>query len=303
MRGQKSLIGLLSLLGCAALYSGCAAPAPDEAPDIAQLRAVTGLTELWTTTGLSSPESVILNAEQNELYVSNVGGDAMDKDGNGSISRVSLTGDIIEADWVIGTEALPLHAPKGMALSDGKLYVSDIDHLAVIDVVSGTVIARVPAQDAGFLNDVAATRAGILVSDSGKARIYQLLGDRLSPWLESEKLGGINGLHDDGQQLLITTMSSGELLSADWNTRTLKTLAAGMVNADGIGIVGDDQYIISSWPGQIWATKTGAAPTLLLDQSDTPINMNDLLLSGDTLYMPHWRPGSVSAYRVEMASE
>ena len=71
------------------------------------------------------------------IYVSNVNGEANAADGNGYISKLSVQGEVQEKEWVTG-----LNAPKGLALHDGNLYVSDIDELVVIDTASGEITAR-----------------------------------------------------------------------------------------------------------------------------------------------------------------
>ena len=82
------------------------------------------INELWKTEGFSNPESVVYDKTTDALYVSNVNGSAMEKDGNGFISKVALDGKILKLDWATG-----LNAPKGLAIYDGKLYTADIDTL------------------------------------------------------------------------------------------------------------------------------------------------------------------------------
>ncbi|GLQ24075.1 hypothetical protein GCM10007853_19490 [Algimonas ampicilliniresistens] len=259
------------------------------------------LQPLWQLDGFEAPESVIEADDGTTLYVSNVGGDGSAQDNNGVISKIGMDGAMINRNWVAGTEALPLHGPKGMALVNGTLVVTDIDHVVLIDTEASNIIKRIPAEGAGFLNDAVAGPDGTaLISDSANARIYSVQDDVATIWLEDERLGGVNGLHNDGDRLLVTTMDGGELLSVDWDTKAITGLASGMENADGIGLRSDGSYIISSWPGQLWHVQDGEAPTLLQDTSgDTPILMNDILLSGDTLVTPNWMPGTVRGYGVE----
>ena len=75
------------------------------------------LIRIWGTDSLlKTPESVFFNAAGKFLYVSNINGQAADKDGNGSIGKVSLDGKIIAVEWAKG-----LNAPKGMGLYKGTL--------------------------------------------------------------------------------------------------------------------------------------------------------------------------------------
>ncbi|MGJ8560521.1 MAG: ATP/GTP-binding protein [Litorimonas sp.] len=289
-----------------ALLAACApseteAPAPEpviEAPTPAQPLS---LTELWVLDGFDAPESVVKAGDGTMLYVSNVGGEGTTKDNNGVISKIGIDGTMIDRNWVAGTDAMPLNGPKGMALIGDTLVVADIDHVVMMDVSSGEITSRTPIADAVFLNDAAAGPNGTtLISDSGTGRIHIIENGVASLWLEDARLDGINGLQMEGNRLLVTTMSAGELLSVDLATKAITGLATGMDNADGIGLRADGSYIISSWPGQVWHVRDGEVPTLLQDTTgDTPTFMNDILLSGETLITPNWMPGTVRGYGVE----
>ncbi|GBD01450.1 hypothetical protein HRbin18_01172 [bacterium HR18] len=150
------------------------------------------LVELWQLhDSLARPESALFDAASGVIYVSNINGGPLEKDGNGFISRISPEGRLLEARWVSG-----LHAPKGMALSRGRLYVADIDTLVEIDVATGQITARYGAPGARFLNDVTVDTTGnVYVSDSQTHRIYRLQGDAMEVWLESPLLRSPNGLY------------------------------------------------------------------------------------------------------------
>lgn len=293
-----------ALTACSQSEPEAQAPTPDAqttSVETAPTPQSVTLQPLWQLDGFDAPESVIEAGDGTTLYVSNVGGDGSAQDNNGVISKIRMDGTMIDRNWIAGTEALPLHGPKGMALVNGRLVVTDIDHVVLIDAEASNIIKRIPAEGAGFLNDAVAGPDGTaLVSDSANARIYSVRDDVATVWLEDERLGGVNGLHNDGERLLVTTMSGGELLSIDWETKAITGIASGMENADGIGLRSDGSYIISSWPGQLWHVRDGEAPTLLQDTSgEAPILMNDLLLSGDTLVTPNWMPGTVRGYGIE----
>ena len=126
----------------------------------------------------------MLDAAQGVIYVSNVNGDASAADGNGYIAKLSLKGEILAKEWVTG-----LNAPKGLALHDGKLYVSDIDETAVIDTASGEITAKHKAPGATFLNDVTAAEDGrVFVSDMMQNQIWRLEGDQFEMWLQDAAL-------------------------------------------------------------------------------------------------------------------
>ena len=248
----------------------------------------------WVLSGLDSPESVIPDASGTFFYVSNVNGEAAEKNGAGYISRISFDGQLLEKKWVTG-----LNAPKGMAVKGSTLFVSDIDQLVLIDTSSGAIEARIDMPGAVFLNDVTVTPVGTLVSDSANARIYRYADGDTSVWLEDERLGGVNGLLLLPDRLLITTMSAGELLSFDWESKALSVVAGGMKNADGVSILADGSYLVSSWPGKLYHVQGNGEHRVLLDTEAKSVNINDIFLMGTLLVTPNWSPGSVRAFIIE----
>ncbi|MEM9600965.1 MAG: hypothetical protein AAF926_08075 [Pseudomonadota bacterium] len=300
----------------ATCLSACAANTPDattqpEAQTESDIQTPLQLTEVWALDGFDAPESVIPTPSGDGYFVSNVGGDSTDADNNGAISLIGRDGTMINRNWVTGTDTVPLHAPKGMTVVENEkgvtLLVTDVDHVAFILTGEGRLAKRLPAPGAEFLNDIAkGPDASAFISDSAGDRIYKLENDAITIWLENERLGGVNGLQMVGDRLLATTMRGGELLSIDLETKAITGLAAGMENADGIGLRSDGSYIITSWPGQIWHARTGEAPELLQDTSSSTVNIDDELLMNDIylvddnlLITPNCMPGTVRAYRID----
>lgn len=212
------------------------------------------LTKAWEVTDvLSRPESVIYDAERDVLYVSSINGGPGEKDGNGYLSKISPEGEIIAKEWVAG-----LNAPKGLALSNGKLYVSDIDELVEIDPEAGTITGRYPAAGAQFLNDVTADAAGhVYVSDSGNGLIYRLSGGALEIWLEAGRIGSPNGLFAEDSQLLVAAGtstaenpgSSRYMQSISYDTKALKPLKdeTPLGSIDAVEPDGKGGYFLTDW--------------------------------------------------------
>ena len=180
------------------------------------------LEQAWVATGFAAPEGVATDGDV--LYISNVAGEGNAKDGEGWISRVSMQGEVLDEKWVSG-----LNAPKGMAVRDGKLFVSDFDAYHVIDIASGQIDNTYPVEGAGFLNDITVWQNGVYLSDSGSARIFQIDVNGYKEWLADDRLDGVNGLTPDGDRLLIATMSSGSLFET-LGARDLTEIASGMEN-------------------------------------------------------------------------
>ncbi len=264
--------------------------APD-APIETAAPTLPDLEQVWIASGLSAPEGVATDGET--LFISNVAGEGDAKDGEGWISRLAMDGAILEEKWVEG-----LNAPKGLALRDGKLFVSDYDAYHVIDVASGTIENTYPVEGAGFLNDVTVWRSDVFLSDSGSSRIFQIDENGYKEWLADDRLRGVNGLTPDGDRLLIATMSSGSLFETI-GAGDLTEIATGMENADGIAVLDDGSYLVSSWPGQIWHVSSEGQTTELVNMVEYSVYQNDLTRVGDMIIVPNWQPGSVTAWRIK----
>ena len=223
------------------------------------LNAAPELSKLWETKAeFKLPESVIYDKENDVLYVSNMQDDPFKKDKNGFISKVDLDGNILKLKWVKG-----LNAPKGLAISKGKLYVGDVDQLVEIDIKKGKVSNKYDAIGAALLNDVAAdTKGNIYVSDTFTDTIYRLnTFGQLTKWLYSPKLQAPNGLHYEKGQLIVgswghptdgwSAAEVGHLKTISLKTKKIKSLGSGKAvgNLDGVESDGKGAYYVADWVG------------------------------------------------------
>lgn len=281
---------------CAALLFALAACA-QQTPPPQETAAPPSLELVWRLDGFANPESVALSEDESFLFVTNVNGEADAQDGNGFISRVSLTGELLEREWAGG-----LDGPKGIVRVGALLYVADIDEIAVIAAIDGSTRERIAAPGAGFLNDAALAPGGeVLVADSANARIYAVRDGAASVWLEDDLLRSVNGLLPETERLVVTTMQ-GRLLAVDYQTRAISVLAEGLGDADGVGPRSDGGYLVSEWPGAMYAVAPDGTRRTILETRDDGRYLNDFLLIGDALYQPHWEPSELSAYRVVQAA-
>lgn len=204
------------------------------------------LQPVWQTRSvLKVPESVLYLPQTGLIYVSNVNGKPSAKDGNGFISLLNPDGRILQLQWVTG-----LNAPKGMAVKGNKLYVSDIDRLAVIQLHTGKILQLIPFPGARFLNDVVVGPDGkIYITDTGLGAVFILKHGKPEIWKKGPLLKGANGLAVEGNQLLIG--AAGHLLQANPETGALYVLARVPHGIDGLVPVGENRYVVSDWYGEI----------------------------------------------------
>lgn len=251
------------------------------------------LTKQWETDStLKVPESVLFDAGNQVLYVSNIDGAPDGKDGKGSIGKVGLDGKIIAVDWVSG-----LNAPKGMALVKNMLWVSDVDEVAVIDIKAGKIVKKIKVEGAGFLNDVAADAKGVVyVSDSKTKKVHKIENGKVSVVLEN--LQGPNGLLVHNGSLYV--LDRGTLNKA--KGQSLEQLASGMVEStDGLENVEGDDFLVSCWSGAIYYVKADGSTEKMLDTQEQKINSADIGYDAakKIVYVPTFFKNSVVAYQLQ----
>ncbi len=129
----------------------------------------TEASEIWIeNAGLATPESVLYDKKNDRYLISNINGNPTAADGNGFISIVSPEGKLQKLKWIDGEgEQTQLNAPKGMAILDDKLYVTDINSVRVFDLGTGKQWASIDIKGSTFLNDAATDGEVVYISDSG----------------------------------------------------------------------------------------------------------------------------------------
>lgn len=234
------------------------------------------LKKVWETPSvLQVPESVLYDTATGFIYVSNINGNPAAKDGNGFISKLSSDGKILSLKWATG-----LSAPKGMAIYNGKLYVSDVDSVACVDLSTGKIIKRIPAPGAMFLNDVAVDEGGnVYVSDSSgrNSVVYRVKDGKAEVWLKGGEIKSPNGLFYRNGILYVGTFSGGgKILAVNVKTKKVEVVANIGHGIDGLILDKDGFFLISDWRGKTELVTKDGEVKLLLDTTSQKINSADL---------------------------
>ena len=253
------------------------------------------LQKIWETTDLlTTCESVCYNNATKTIFVSCIDGNPTDKDGNGFISELSITGDIITLNWVTG-----LNAPKGMGIFGNKLYVTDIDRIVEIDIETAMISKEYRVEGANFLNDITISPEGdVYISDMSTAKIHRIKKGILETWFTSEEFINPNGLFFEDKELLVGTRNG--IYSIRIEDKRLWHLIKETGGIDGLEADGKGSYIISDWQGKIQLVNIEKDPVLLLNTSDKGINAADIeyIPERKMLLVPTFSDNRVMAYEL-----
>jgi hypothetical protein len=252
------------------------------------------LEKIWQTDSVVSvPESVLIDAKQKILFISEIGGgNASAFDKNGGVGKIGLDGKNLKTNWVAG-----LHSPKGLGRMGNELYVADLNELVVIDIKNAKIIKKYPVEGAGMLNDVTISDKGVVYfSDSRTKKIHQIINGQLSTFMEN--IPGVNGLKVIGNDLYILGGKRFFKVDANKKETDIALLPQG---GDGIEPIGNGDFLASSWGGYIfYVTKDGKVETLL-DSHDPRVNTADFDYDqkNKILYVPSFYNKIITAYRLK----
>ncbi|HLO22474.1 MAG TPA: hypothetical protein VK193_03505 [Methyloceanibacter sp.] len=262
---------------------------------------------LWETKGLAQPESVVVDPATGAIYVSNIVGAVMQKDGNGFIAKLSGDGKVLTRQWVKG-----LDAPTGLALHDRTLYVADVDELVEINAASGEIIKRYPANGATFLNDVAVDADGtVYVSDTPTNTIWRLKDGSFEPWLANDKLNGPNGLLVQGDTLIVASLgripSVGQkqelagLSQISLKDQSVSPIGNGQPigNLDGLELLQPGVYLVTDWAaGALYRVDAKGKAERLIDLNQGSADLT-YLPDKKIVLIPMMLDNSLVAYRLD----
>lgn len=209
--------------------------------------------------GFAFPESVAYDPQAKVLYVSEFGSELKpaEKDGKGRISKVSLTGEVLDKQFLPAAGDV-LNKPKGIWVEGNRLWVTDIDVVWLFDLKTrrGKKLALPGIQ---FANDPAVMGKVLYVSDNRADALYrvepadflEMSGEPKVTRVFQGKSVNPNGLYPakDGSLLMVGFLSADKprgiySMSAGGE---IKTLAKDLGRLDGLYQMADGTLLITDW--------------------------------------------------------
>ncbi|MGM8360777.1 hypothetical protein ACSV4D_02560 [Flavobacterium sp. ARAG 55.4] len=248
---------------------------------------------IWESSKLPVPESVLYSSTDNKLYVSLIDGAGNVKDGKGGVAILNTDGSVSNEKWVEG-----LDAPKGLARYKNTLFVADITALVSIDITTGKIINKLEIENAVFLNDVTVDNKGVVyVSDTRTNKIHRIKNGQAELYLEN--VNGANGLKWINKNLYV--LANTELLIIDKNKNRTVIAQGFEKSGDGLEQLKNGDFIVSCWAGLIYYVKANGEINKLQDVQGQ-MNTADLGYNPkeNMLYIPTFNHNSVIAYQLLM---
>jgi sugar lactone lactonase YvrE len=292
------------------------APPPETAavtaPKPAEVRDLKKPAVAWKDIGLSTPESIVHDADADVYLVSNVDGQPLAKDGKAFISRLSPDGKVLELKWIeSGQKGVKLDAPKGLAISGDNLFVADLDTVRIFDRKTGAPAGEVKVPGATMLNGICAGEGGrVVVSDTGMKAgkdgafeeagtdaVYAIAPDKkLSTIVKAKDLGHPNGLLVAKDKTWVVTFDgSGGIyaLDAKGKKEDEKKLPKGQL--DGIVAFGDE-VLVSSWDAKaVYRGKPGGDFKVAVEEVAAPADI-EIDAKRSRLLVPLFKDNEIRAY-------
>ncbi len=243
-------------------------------------------THAFEVKGLKTPESFIVDSTTGNYYISNINGKPTEKDNNGFITELDRIGKIIKLKFVEGGKnEVTLHAPKGLAIIDNVLYVTDIDTVKSFDKETGNPVDHLDLTELGaaFLNDLTHDSEGNLyVTDMVANMILKIEtrnGQKTSILVKDPQLGGPNGIVINPQtgNLMVATWNTGSILEVDLTGQIRPLLnSKGLKNLDGIDLdEAGNIYTSSFTDGRIYKIRPDFKKVKLFKEGlTTPADIN-----------------------------
>jgi hypothetical protein len=228
-----------------------------------------------TVTGFAFPESVAYDPRAKALYVSQFGSELKpaEKDGKGRISKVSLSGKVLEERFLPAHDGI-LHKPKGIWVRGGRLWVTDIDAVWIFDLKTRKG-RKLDLPGITFANDPAVLGSSLFVSDNRADQLYRV---EPADFLEFQGKPQVsiafvaksifpNGLYParDGSLLIVGFQSPKQArgIYSLGRNGDIKTLAKDVGRLDGVFQLRDGSLLVTDWnTGTLsrWTPKSGMQP-------------------------------------------
>lgn len=240
-------------------------------------------------TGLKEPQSFIADAEGEQYFISNMNGDADAADNNGFITKLDRDGKVIKLDFIRGGNGKTvLHAPRGMAIVDHRLFVADRDSLRAFDTATGHPTQTISLAQFGpvALADVASDGRGILYASDAQANaIYKIDTTRhyaVSLVAKDPLLSGPRSLavHPTSGHVIVASWQKGTILELDDQGKITELVSNSFFSSRFSNLGGVDfdrfgnMYVSDLTGGKVWRMRANHKFDVIAEFLNSPADIS-----------------------------
>ena len=262
--------------------------------------------------GLSTPECVLYDAEQDVYFISNINGSPLGADDNGFISRVNAETLQVEPKWIDGAKPeVTLNAPKGMAIAGDDLYVSDITVVRKFDRKTGAPKGEIAIKGVSFLNDMASEGSTVYVTDSGLKEgadmnfaptgtdaIWKIENNKPARVAAGKDLTAPNGVAVVDGKVWAVSFNGNELYSIEKGKKATPVMLPNG-GLDGLLAMPDGSFVVSSWAGKaVYRGKPGETFQTVAENVNSPADLG-YDSKRNRLVVPHFMEDKVSFHALQ----
>jgi DNA-binding beta-propeller fold protein YncE len=217
--------------------------------------------------GFLQPTAVAYDPAADSYYVTNLNPSSDENSSGGFVSKIAANGLVVIQKFIQGS-SIPglrrLSAPNGIAVSEGKIFITDTDTIHIYKAGTGEasgVIKFRPRKPAA-LSGIAMGQKGILyVGDTQSSVIYQIdtrAGNAVKVFLRNDLVRNPTGLwFDTATASLFVITGKGALFQVGRHGKThLIRKGLGRIG----GLVGDESgalYLSEIARGEVYRIKSG----------------------------------------------
>lgn len=198
-------------------------------------------------------ESCTFDPQRNLILAMNAGVPQTMEENDGYVSLINPDGSVHTAKWIGNSRAgLTLNQPLGSALSNGVLYVADIDYVRTFDLATGMPMAAHSIADAGAngLNGIAVAADGTVYASNTRdpQRVYRVTPDgNASVFIDGAPLLLPNGVAvDNDGNVVVVNIGNNHVMTFNTRGELINTEYAAESGNDGVVLVEDGTKYVSS---------------------------------------------------------
>ena len=254
--------------------------------------------------GFKVPECVVVNPKTGVPFVSNIECKEEEywvDDGKGFISKLTRENTVQKLRFRNSAKGTVLNAPKGMAILNGVLWVTDNHRLVGYGLVKRANRIVIDIPDAHKVNDLATDGAILYATDTGAGVVYKI-----------DPKGNIMGIIKAPEAVNGVTVWKGKIFAVSWDLHDVYELdgkgkkepkafglADHFTNLDGIEVLHDGTIIVSDFMGDKISTIAPDHKTVrTLIETGTPADIG-INRKKNLLYVPNFKHDTVEIYKLK----